>query len=39
MAGTVVKGDVQVLVDAMELEVALSFTPAKEGQEWSGDGI
>lgn len=39
MAGTAVKGDIQVLVDAMEIEVKLSFTPAKEGQEWTGDGI
>lgn len=39
MAGTVIKGDLQVIVDAMELEVKLSFSPAKEGPEWSGDGV
>mgnify|MGYP005840101165 CR=1 FL=1 len=39
MAGTVVKGDIQVIVGAMELEVTLSFSPAHEGQEWSGEKL
>ncbi|MCA1949787.1 MAG: FapA family protein [Treponema sp.] len=39
MAGTVVKGDMQIVVDSLELEAKLSFSPAKEGPEWSGEGI
>ena len=39
MAETVVRGVLDVIVDARELEVRLSYKPDKDGTEWSGASI
>ncbi|HUW69697.1 MAG TPA: flagellar assembly protein A [bacterium] len=39
MAGITVKGDIQLLVDGLELEASLRFEPASDGAEWAIDGL
>lgn len=39
MAGTVIKGVVEILIDAAELEAKLTFTPAKDGEDWNAERV
>jgi uncharacterized protein (DUF342 family) len=39
MAGTVIKGAVDISIDAAELEAKLTFTPAKDGEDWNAERI
>jgi len=39
MAGTVIKGDLRLDIDALGLNVTLVFTPAKDGPEWNAEGL
>lgn len=39
MAGTIIRGEVRLLIDEVGLEAVLQFSPSTEGPEWSADAL